>query len=113
MSITTKSGMILWDIQKGTSAELAISKSDGWDMYDEIRMDIKNDRDILSHAILKLNPGNGITLDSNRLLVSLTYGQTAALRQKVVYADIKLRIGSTVLDPIPIQITLKETVTKL
>lgn len=113
MSITTKSGTILWEIQKGTSAELALTKSDGWAMYDEVRMDIKPERDITSFPLLKLTPGSGLTIDGTRLLVSLSYAQTAALRAKMVYADIKLRIGAEVIAPIPIQITLKDTVTKL
>lgn len=111
--ISIKANTIYWDIARGTSAEIALNKPDGWAIYDQIVMDLKPERDINSFSMLRLTPGAGLIIEGNRLIISLTYQQTTTLRAKQVYADIKLRIGSEVIPPIPFVITVKDTVTKL
>lgn len=111
--ISIKSNTIYWEIARGTSAEIALNKPDGWDIYDQIVMDLKPEKDIQSFSMLRLTPGAGLLIEGNRLIVSLTYQQTTVLRGKQIHADIKLRIGSEVIPPIPFLITVKDTVTKL
>jgi hypothetical protein len=111
--ISIKNKTINWEILRGVNAYMVIKKSTGWAMYDEIRMDFKPEKDINSFPILRINPGNGITIDGVYLIVNLTKNQTTVLKGKLVHADIKLRIGAEVDYSIPYLITIKESVTKL
>jgi hypothetical protein len=111
--ITIKSNIINWEINQGSSADVAINKSDGWTMYDEIVMDFKIGKNINGRSFLRLLPGDGMTIDGNVLLVSLKSDQTRQFPSKIIYADIRLRIGVQILDPIPFILTLKDTVTRL
>lgn len=111
VSINSKG--ILWEIDRGTSARLVINKPDGWAMYDEIVMDLKAEKDINQYSMLRLTPGSGMTIDGIRLIIPLTKDQTTTLKSKTIFSDIKLRIGTEVVDPIPVQIILNQTVTKI
>lgn len=111
--VSIKSNTVFWEIDRGTSAEIAINKSDGWAMYDEIVMDFKSEKDINQFSMLRLTPGAGIVIDGTRLIIRLSKDQTTALKAKTIFSDIKLRIGTEVLDPIPFQITINQTVTKI
>lgn len=82
-------------------------------MYDEIRMDLKTSNDIAAYSSLRLTIGSGLRIDNNRLIISLSYQQTTALPAKQLFADIKLKIGTEVIAPIPFLITITDTVTKL
>lgn len=111
--ISVSQNQILWEIPKGTSASIALNKTDGWAMYDEIKMDFKNTKRIDADPILTLTVGSGLTITGTRLYISLTYGQVAAFKNTTIHADVKLRIGTDVIDPIPFLITIPETVTKI
>lgn len=111
--ISLKNNTIHWEIDRNTSAEMAINKSTGWAMFDEIIMDFKPEKDINSFYMLRLSLGNGITIDGTRLIIALTFAQTAVLKGRQIHADIKLRIGAQVIKPIPYLIIVKDTVTKL
>lgn len=112
-NIAIKSNTIFWEIDRNTSAQITINKADGWAMYDEIIMDFKAEKDINSFYMLRLTPGSGITIDGIRLIIALTYAQTAVLKGKQIYADIKPRIGNQVITPIPFVIPIKDTVTRI
>ena len=112
-TINVSQNVIYWEIKRGVSQHTSIYKSDGWGMFDEIVMDFKLKKDINYPAELRLTVGNGITIDGNDLIVSLTYEQTADFRVRNMYADIKLKIGTEVIDPIPYVINIVDTVTKL
>jgi len=112
-TITVKNNTIHWEILRGVNAYTVINKSTGWAMYDEIRMDFKPEKDIDSFPMLTLTPGNGMTIDGNKLIISVTKEQATVLRRKQIYADIKCRIGSVVEPPIPFLVPIKDTVTKL
>jgi len=111
--ITIKSNIINWEISQGSSADIAINKTDGWAIYDQIVMDFKIAKNINSRSLLRLIPGKGITIIDNILTISLTSEQTTGFYSNIIHADIRLGIGNQVLDPIPFLITLKDTVTKL
>ena len=111
--ISLKNNTIYWEIDRNTSAEIVINKADGWAMYDEIVMDFKPEKDVQSFYMLRLSAGSGITIDGTRLIVSLTFAQTAVLKGRGIHADIKLPIGTKVIKPIPFLITNKDTVTHL
>jgi hypothetical protein len=111
--IAVSSNTVIWNIPKGTSAQISINKSNGWAMYDLIRMDFKNLKEINSPVIFSLTIGNGLTIDGNRLIISLTYQQTSLFVNPIIHADVKLRIGTEVIEPIPFLINITETVTKL
>jgi len=104
---------IVWNIQKGTSNQAVVNKADGWAMYEVIRMDFKNIKQLNAPVVLSLVVGGGLTIDTNRLIIDLTYDQTALFANPRMYADIKFQIADQVLEPIPFTIHLTETVTKL
>ena len=113
ITISEDKTTILWEIEKGVSESFVINKSDGWAMYDEIQMDFKYVKLINSPAFLSLSLGNGLTRDGTRLIGSLTDDQTASFQIQTIQSDIKTKIGSTIGKPIPVIVTVKETVTKI
>lgn len=111
--ISTKKGILYWTIQKGVTSPVTIIKSDGWDAYDEILMEFKQEKELSTYPILTLSVGDGLTIDGNNLLINLTYEQTASIEQCQLFADIKLKIGNVVIPPIPFVVTIEETVTNI
>ena len=112
MSTTVQSNTIIWTIFKGTSESLAITKEDGW-VYDDIAMDFKSSRNIEVRPFLRLTVGRGLTIEDTSLTIDLTPQDTIKLSRAVIYADIKLRNGTEVLDPILFEIRITDTVTKM
>ena len=110
--ITSKDNTLYWTIQRNVTETVTIIKSNGW-LYDEILMDFKQDKDINDFAIKSLTVGNGLTVNGNNLTITLSYEETTLLNQTRLYADIKLRLGSSVIPPIPMIITINQTVTKV
>lgn len=113
MSLSNKNGTIVWAIAKGSSASAVINKADGWAMYDEIVMDLKISRDLEGSRVLRLSVGDGLIISGNALQIKLSYEQTSKLRGGKMYADVKLRINMEVLPPIPFELIVNETVTKI
>ena len=111
--VSIKSNTILWEIDRGTSVRLVINKPDGWAMCDEIVMDFKSKKDINEFSMLRLSLISGMKIEGTRLIIPLSKEQTTALRGQTIFSDIKQRIGTEVLDPIPVQINMNQTVTKL
>lgn len=111
--VSIKSNTILWEIDRGTSARLVINKPDGWAMYDEIVMDFKSEKDINQFSMLRLSLIFGMNIQATLLIIPLSKEQTTTLKGKIIFSDIKLRIGTEVVDPIPVQIILNQTVTKI
>lgn len=111
--ISTKKGILYWTIQKGVTAAVTIIKADGWAMYDEILMEFKQDNELSTYPILTLSEGEGLVVDGDNLIINLTYSQTALIKQNRLFSDIKLKIGSVVIAPIPFVVTIAETVTNI
>ena len=111
--VSIKSNTILWEIDRGTSARLVINKPGGWAMYDEMVMDFKPEKDINEFSMLRKTPGSGMVIDGTLLIIPLGKDQTTSLRPKKIFSDIKLRIGTEVLPPIPVEITFNQTVSKI
>ena len=111
--IAVSNNTINWTVSKGTSFEIVINKSTGWAMYDEIKMDFKYLKEVNSPSFLTLTVGGGFVIDGNRLIGSVSYAQSLLFSNEIIHADIKLRIGREVLEPIPFLINVKDTVTHL
>lgn len=111
--ISTKKGILYWTVQKGVTVSVVIIKNDGWDMYDEILMEFKQDKELSTYPIITLSVGDGLIVDGNNLLINLTYEQTASIEQCQLFSDIKLRSGSIVIPPIPFVVNIVETVTNI
>lgn len=111
--IAVTNNTIQWAINKGTTSSIAINKSDGWAMYDQIRMEFKELKEVNFPSFLTLTVGAGLTISGNRLIISITYAQSLLFASSVIHADIKLKIGTEVIAPIPFLITITDTVTKL
>lgn len=111
-TITSKNNILYWTIQKGVTESITISKDDGW-AYDEILMEFKQTKDIDDYELLTLEVGSGLTVVGNNLTIDLTYAQTQAITVNKLFADIKLRTGTTILEPIPFIIITNQTVTKI
>jgi hypothetical protein len=112
-NVSINGNTIYWTILRGTSAQIPLTKSDGWAMYDEIIMDFKLKKDLKYPSELRLTVGEGIIIDGTHLIVSLSYEQTGEFRVRNMFADIKLRIGNIVIPPIPFAITITDTVTEV
>jgi hypothetical protein len=112
-AISINANTVSWSILRGVTAETVINKANGWAMYDEIVMDLKLKKDINYPADLQLTIGNGLTINGISLIISISYEQTAELRVRNMFADIKLKIGDIVLTPIPFNISIYDTVTKV
>lgn len=111
--ISVKRGVLYWSIQKGVTSSIVIIKNDGWDSYDEILMDFKQEKELSTYPILTLSVGEGLTVDNKNLFINLTAPQTALIEQSQLFADIKLKTGDVVLPPIPFVVPLEETITNI
>lgn len=111
--ISAKKGVLYWTIEKGVTASVTIIKNDGWDAYDEILMEFKQEKELSTYPILTLSVGDGLIVDGNNLYINLTYEQTASIEQCQLFADIKLKIGDVVLPPIPFVGIILETITNI
>ena len=77
-------------ITKDKAYTLPLESTDiDFSTYHSIQADFKAVEKLDAPAVFRLSIGSGITVEGNTLLLSLSAGQTAKIRQRNLYMDIK------------------------
>jgi hypothetical protein len=83
-------------IKKGKAYTLSLdSEAIDFQTFHEIRADFKSTPKLSDPSIFSLSLGQGITADENGLGLSLTSDQTAKIKTRILYMDIKAKNGPT------------------
>lgn len=108
---TVENNKIIHTIKKGKSSTITIRGAD-WNLFDNIRVQVKSINKIEAPAILDMSIGEGVSIDGENLMIQIDGKDSLKFNSDRLYFDVKMILDDKIVEPIiPGEIITNQTVT--